>query len=249
MTAEQRELATLENFRRGQPSASRCRRRWPDARWPTRRRLEFTPTPACSCRTPGRSNRQLSLMARRARRPAERADQAAVQRRCGGSPRCGRPATGRRPVASASTTRQTIDGNKLVQPRVGFNCTSAPTTAACSCAAASACSRARRPTSGCQPVHQHRARGQRRSAARASPRCARAGVTCSTRPQHAAQPGDGAGPAANVDFLSPGLEQPSVWKANLAFDTELPRCRWSAAGGRCRVAAHQDQAARSSTST
>jgi hypothetical protein len=28
-------------------------------------------------------------------------------------------------------------------------------------------------------------------------------------------------PAANVDLL-PGLEQPSVWKANLAFDTELP---------------------------
>jgi hypothetical protein len=29
-------------------------------------------------------------------------------------------------------------------------------------------------------------------------------------------------PAANVDVLSPDLEQPSVWKANLAFETELP---------------------------
>ena len=29
-------------------------------------------------------------------------------------------------------------------------------------------------------------------------------------------------PAANVDFLDPGLRQPSVWKFNLAFDTELP---------------------------
>jgi hypothetical protein len=29
-------------------------------------------------------------------------------------------------------------------------------------------------------------------------------------------------PAANIDFLSKGLAQPSVWKANLAFDTELP---------------------------
>ncbi|MDE2368669.1 MAG: TonB-dependent receptor [Burkholderiales bacterium] len=29
-------------------------------------------------------------------------------------------------------------------------------------------------------------------------------------------------PAANVDFLAPGLSQPSVWKANLAFDAELP---------------------------
>jgi hypothetical protein len=28
--------------------------------------------------------------------------------------------------------------------------------------------------------------------------------------------------AANIDFISSGLEQPSVWKANLAFETELP---------------------------
>lgn len=32
----------------------------------------------------------------------------------------------------------------------------------------------------------------------------------------------GATPAANVDLIAPGLEQPSVWKMNLAFDTELP---------------------------
>ena len=29
-------------------------------------------------------------------------------------------------------------------------------------------------------------------------------------------------PAPNIDFLSPNLEQPSVWKANLAFESELP---------------------------
>ena len=29
-------------------------------------------------------------------------------------------------------------------------------------------------------------------------------------------------PAVNVDFLEPGLAQPSVWKANLALDAELP---------------------------
>jgi hypothetical protein len=32
----------------------------------------------------------------------------------------------------------------------------------------------------------------------------------------------GAIPAANVDILDPSLAQPSIWKANLAFDTELP---------------------------
>ena len=29
-------------------------------------------------------------------------------------------------------------------------------------------------------------------------------------------------PAANVDFIASGLSQPSVWKGNLAYDTELP---------------------------
>jgi hypothetical protein len=32
----------------------------------------------------------------------------------------------------------------------------------------------------------------------------------------------GAAPRADIDFLSPDLEQPSIWKANLAFETELP---------------------------
>jgi hypothetical protein len=32
----------------------------------------------------------------------------------------------------------------------------------------------------------------------------------------------GAAPAAAVDALAPGLKQPSVWKGNIAFDTELP---------------------------
>jgi hypothetical protein len=32
----------------------------------------------------------------------------------------------------------------------------------------------------------------------------------------------GTQPAANVDIIDPGLEQPAIWKANLAFDHELP---------------------------
>jgi len=38
-----------------------------------------------------------------------------------------------------------------------------------------------------------------------------------------AQPGvSGVAPASKVDFIDPDVKQPSVWKANLAFDTELP---------------------------
>lgn len=51
--------------------------------------------------------------------------------------------------------------------------------------------------------------------------CNTAGADFSADPDN--QPGLlGTPPAANVDILSPGLEQPSVWKANLAFETELP---------------------------
>jgi outer membrane receptor protein involved in Fe transport len=51
--------------------------------------------------------------------------------------------------------------------------------------------------------------------------CENAGATFNPDPDNpptlSGQP-----PAANVDFLDPSLEQPSVWKANLAFETELP---------------------------
>ena len=51
--------------------------------------------------------------------------------------------------------------------------------------------------------------------------CATAGAKFSPDPTK--QPTlTGTPPAANVDFLSPGLEQPSVWKSNLALDAELP---------------------------
>jgi Carboxypeptidase regulatory-like domain len=51
--------------------------------------------------------------------------------------------------------------------------------------------------------------------------CQTAGATFNANPD--AQPRlTGTTPAANVDFISPNLEQPSVWKANLAFETELP---------------------------
>jgi hypothetical protein len=61
-------------------------------------------------------------------------------------------------------------------------------------------------------------------------------VTCSTTSATRCPTGDGTftpdvtaqrsvpgvTPAANVDILSPDLKQPSIWKANLAFEHELP---------------------------
>jgi hypothetical protein len=120
----------------------------------------------------------------------------------------------------------TLDGNNLVQPRVGFNLNlgnaerrmqlrggvglfqgaaanvwlSNPfsntgiATAVLSCTSYGACG------------------------------TANGGAQLTFSPNPAAQPGlTGSAPAANVDFLSPGLEQPSVWKANLALEAELPK--------------------------
>jgi hypothetical protein len=54
------------------------------------------------------------------------------------------------------------------------------------------------------------------------PACPTAGGVFSGNPD--AQPSNftGASPAANVDFIEKGLGQPSVWKLNLAFEHELP---------------------------
>jgi len=52
--------------------------------------------------------------------------------------------------------------------------------------------------------------------------CSSAGGIFSADPANQPLNFTGSTPAANVDFLQPGLTQPSVWKANLAFETELP---------------------------
>ena len=51
--------------------------------------------------------------------------------------------------------------------------------------------------------------------------CQAAGLTFRANPDAQPTPA-GTAPAAAVDLLSPDLRQPSVWKANLAFEAELP---------------------------
>lgn len=52
--------------------------------------------------------------------------------------------------------------------------------------------------------------------------CSAAGGIFSADPANQQTNFAGAAPAANVDFIDSKLGQPSVWKANLAFDMELP---------------------------
>ncbi|HAK92751.1 MAG TPA: Oar protein, partial [Massilia timonae] len=119
--------------------------------------------------------------------------------------------------------RQTIDGTDLVQPRVGFNYRF---------------DKAERPTQlrGGVGLFQGAAATVWMSnpfsgtgVATATISCSGTGATrCPTTGGLAsldpdAQPAiSGAIPAADVNFLDPNFRQPSIWKANLAFDTELP---------------------------
>ena len=52
--------------------------------------------------------------------------------------------------------------------------------------------------------------------------CPNVGGTFSADPKTQPTAFTGASPAANVDYIENGLSQPSVWKANLAYDAELP---------------------------
>ncbi|MFC0251198.1 TonB-dependent receptor [Massilia consociata] len=117
---------------------------------------------------------------------------------------------------------QTFDGNKLWQPRVGFNYK----------------------FDSARPMQLRGGVGLFQGAAAtvwmsnpfSNTGAATRIVTCSgsgatrcpstdgtfTPDVNAQRTVSGATPASNVDILSPDLKQPSIWKANLAFEHELP---------------------------
>jgi hypothetical protein len=117
---------------------------------------------------------------------------------------------------------QTIDGNKLVQPRFGFNYRFDKERAM--------------QVRGGVGLFQGAAATVWLSNAFSNTGVATRIVQCSTSttvcpatdntfsPNPATQIATlpGAQPQANVDFLDAGLHQPSIWKSNVAFETELP---------------------------
>ncbi|MBL8518434.1 MAG: carboxypeptidase regulatory-like domain-containing protein [Betaproteobacteria bacterium] len=115
----------------------------------------------------------------------------------------------------------TLDGNSLLQPRFGFNLNlSEPGT--------------RRQLRGGFGLFQGAAANVWLSNPFSNTGMAVGQLNCTTAtdcaarnvrfsPNPDAQPGlTGTPPSPNVDMLASDLEQPSVWKMNLAFDTELP---------------------------
>ena len=124
---------------------------------------------------------------------------------------------------------QTLDGNNLVQPRIGFNWNLGTKErkmqlrggfglfegAAANVWLSNPYSNTGVATAffGCG-VSAELSGGTANRAA-----CSTAGVFS---PDPTKQVALGANPAPSVDFLDSNLSQPSIWKANLAFDTELP---------------------------
>nr|WP_020651472.1 TonB-dependent receptor [Massilia niastensis] len=136
----------------------------------------------------------------------------------------GNPATGARQTGGFGfDNTRTIDGQDLVQPRFGFNYRF---------------DKQPRPTQlrGGVGLFQGAAATVWMSNPFSNPGVATRFVSCSTTGAVKCPTGDGlfsinpatqpnvpgVTPAANVDILDPSFKQPSIWKANLAFETELP---------------------------
>ena len=225
LTSAQRDLATLENFQRGFPSSY-------TATLPLSGRTLNDAVAVWSYQNTGvflqdnfKLNKALSLMV------GVRVDQQGVPTaplfNAAASAAPGAPdANGRATGGFGVRNDNTLDGNNLIQPRVGFNWNLGG-------------DERRMQLRGGFGLFQGAAANVWLSNPFSNTGIAVGSFNCNNfaacqtvaggpgqvlfSPNPNAQPGSStAAPQPDMDFLSPGLEQPSVWKANLAFETELP---------------------------
>jgi hypothetical protein len=226
MTAAQRDLATLENFRNGRPSSY-------TVQLPLAGRQLRDATATWSYENTGfflqdnwRINRDLSVMlgirVDKQNVPIKPlANTAAAQPRVAGSVGAN-GALVRDSGGFGLDNTQTLDGNTLVQPRVGFNWNLGT-------------NERRMQLRGGFGLFQGAAANvwlsnpfSNTGVAIGSFSCTTFGACNTANARFTPDPDNptrltGQPPAPNIDFISGDLEQPSVWKANLAFDAELPR--------------------------
>jgi hypothetical protein len=131
-------------------------------------------------------------------------------------------ATGRAGGGFGYDNSYTLDGQKIVQPRFGFNYQFDPAD------------KLKTQLRGGVGLFMGSAASvwltnpyQNTGVTTANISCGSGSVACSAiqfSPNPAAQPALPVTnpPAANVDFVAPGVKQPTVWKMNLALDKELP---------------------------
>jgi hypothetical protein len=118
---------------------------------------------------------------------------------------------------------QTIDGQKLVQPRFGFNY-KLPSERNMQVRGGAGLFQGAAATVWMSNPFSNPGIATRiiNCSTTTTPNCPSTSGTFSINPDTQPTNIAGATPAANVDFLDPNLRQPSIWKSNLAFDTELP---------------------------
>jgi hypothetical protein len=116
----------------------------------------------------------------------------------------------------------TIDGQKLVQPRFGFNY-KLPTERLMQVRGGAGLFQGAAATVWMSNPFSNPGTATRiiNCSSTSTPACPVTGGTFSFDPDHQNIPA-GTTPAQNVDFLDPNMRQPSIMKSNLAFDTELP---------------------------
>ena len=114
----------------------------------------------------------------------------------------------------------TIDGQDLIQPRFGFNY-QLPTTAKMQVRGGAGLFQGAAATVWMSnPFSNHGVATRQVTCSTSSTRCP---TTPFFSPDPDAQPVlAGTVPAASLDFLDSNIKQPSIYKANLAFDSELP---------------------------
>jgi outer membrane receptor protein involved in Fe transport len=118
---------------------------------------------------------------------------------------------------------QTIDGQQLVQPRFGFNY-KLPTAAAMQVRGGAGLFQGAAATVWMSNPFSNPGVATRTISCSTSttPNCPSTGGTFNIDPDKQPTSIAGSTAAADVDFLDPSLRQPSIMKANLAFDAELP---------------------------
>ncbi|WLI89898.1 TonB-dependent receptor [Massilia sp. R2A-15] len=118
---------------------------------------------------------------------------------------------------------RTIDGQKLIQPRFGFNYKLMPDRNMQLRGGAGLFQGAAATVWMSNPFSNPGiATRVITCSTSTTPQCPSTGGTFSANPDTQPTSIAGSTPAANVDFLDPSLRQPSIWKSNLAFETELP---------------------------
>ena len=225
MTAAQRELTTLENFQRGLPSTYILQT-------PLQGRTLNDAVAIWSYTSTGlflqdtfKVNEKFNVMV------GVRVDQQGVPTKplfnsiASAAPGAPDPITGRATGGFGLRNDETLGGNNLVQPRFGFNWNlGTPETRMQLRGGFGLFQGAAANVWLSNPFSNTGAAvGQLTCTSFTNCRTAAGGAQVRFNPNPGSQPTlAGQPPSPSVDFISSDMEQPSVWKANLAIDAELP---------------------------